>query len=213
MPQPSASSFLSDRYRRPFAIAMLVLLLSQVLLMLLSWMWTAAVPESQIHSLLSAAGIRWLLGSFIGNEASPLLIWIILAHMMMEASRETGLLKALGHMRHHQLDAQQRSGLQAFALTIVLMVVVILLLTMPEHAILDNLSGTLFPSSFSVSFVAMLLLGGLSAAISYGVFSSSLRNMSDVFTCFLGGGHRLIPILAIYLPAMELYCSLRYVLG
>ena len=42
----------------------LALVLAQLLLMLGSWLWSAALPLSGVRSMLSGEGIRWFLGHF-----------------------------------------------------------------------------------------------------------------------------------------------------
>ena len=36
--------------------------LAQIVLILVSWLWSAAVPDSSVNSLLSARGVRWFFG-------------------------------------------------------------------------------------------------------------------------------------------------------
>ncbi len=55
-----------------------VLVLAQLLLMLVSWIWSAAVPASGVRSMLSSEGIRWFFGHFAEMLATPLLVWILL---------------------------------------------------------------------------------------------------------------------------------------
>ena len=45
----------------------LLLGVGQVVLILTSWLLTAAMPENFPRSLLSAEGIRWFFGRFVGN--------------------------------------------------------------------------------------------------------------------------------------------------
>lgn len=62
----------------------LLLGVGQVVLILTSWLLTAAMPESFPRSLLSAEGIRWFFGRFVGNVESPLLVWLLLFSFMLE---------------------------------------------------------------------------------------------------------------------------------
>ena len=45
----------------------LLLGVGQVVLILTSWLLTAAMPENFPRSLLSDEGIRWFFGRFVGN--------------------------------------------------------------------------------------------------------------------------------------------------
>ena len=59
----------------------LALAIAQLLLILISWVWSAALPLSGVRSMLSNEGIRWFLGHFAELMASPVLIWILLGAM------------------------------------------------------------------------------------------------------------------------------------
>ena len=59
----------------------LALALAQLLLILTSWVWSAAMPLSGVRSMLSSEGIRWFLGHFAELMASPVLVWILLGAM------------------------------------------------------------------------------------------------------------------------------------
>lgn len=68
------------------------LALAQVVLIFLSWLLSAAMPQSSILSLLSARGIRWFFGYFVVEEASALLLWIILGAIAWGGIRGSNLL-------------------------------------------------------------------------------------------------------------------------
>ena len=60
------------------AYTMLLLALAQIVLVLLSWLITAAMPEAFPRSMLSPEGIRWFFGSFTENMESPWLVGLLL---------------------------------------------------------------------------------------------------------------------------------------
>ena len=60
------------------AMVALSLALAEVMLILVSWLLTAAVPEASMRSLLSSEGIRWFFGHFSDNLATPVLVWLLL---------------------------------------------------------------------------------------------------------------------------------------
>ena len=57
----------------------LVLFVAEVLLILLSWLLSAALPASGVRSILSGQGIRWFMGHFGNILATPQLSWLLLA--------------------------------------------------------------------------------------------------------------------------------------
>ena len=60
------------------------LLIAEIILILLSWILSAACVEG-VRSLLSGEGVRWFVGDFARMMASPLLVWLILLLMAIGA--------------------------------------------------------------------------------------------------------------------------------
>lgn len=201
-----------ERRRVETWIYRLVLLaaLLQGLLVLTSWLWGAALPDSQVRSLLSSGGIRWFFGSFVVNVASPLLVWLIVGAMAVSAVRESGLWRAL---KHRSLTARQLFALRSSLVLAILEVVVLALLTVLPHAILLSVTGELFPSSFSVSLVPVISFVAASAAVFYGLSSGKLHSLHDVGHCLCAGGANLMPLLLLYVVSVQLFWSIVYVFG
>ena len=90
----------------------ILLIVLQLLLVLVSWLLTAAMPDLAMRSLLSPEGIRWFFGHFTENIAQPLLVWLILFHIAFIAYRQGGLQHALSSLiRGERLMLRHRSGL------------------------------------------------------------------------------------------------------
>lgn len=203
----------------PLAAIVVSLVIAQLIVVLGSWVWSAAMPESSVRSLLSSDGIRWLFGTFIANLSSSLLAWIMLLDIAAGMAVGSGMWRSLrmrlcpGKKGGKSLYPQQRSALGAALALLAIEIAVVLLLTMPRHAVLLRATGALFPSSFSVSIVPIVAFMVASASILYGLFSGSLHNYSDVVGCACHGGSRLKTLLIVYALAMELWCSVAYVLN
>lgn len=197
-------------------ILILALVIAQLFVILGSWLWSAAMPESSVRAILSDSGIRWFFGSFVSNLTSPILVWIILLDIAIGACLYSGLWNSLLSIVSERWSANSRnyaSGLWAAFGTIAIEGVVIALLTIPRHAILLSVTGGLFPSSFSESLIPILAFMLLSAAIVYGLFSGHLHNYRDVVHCCVRGGANLKLLLALYVLAMQLYKMVEYVIG
>ena len=199
--------------------SLLVIILSgaQVALVLGSWLWSAANPESSIRAILSDGGIRWFFGSFVANLSSPLLAWILLLDIGAGACVYSGLWKAVSSVVCRSgcpktaEATRYRSGIIAASVAVVVEAVVILLLVLPRNAILLSATGHLFPSSFSVSLIPIVAFMLLTAAIAYGLFCGIFHSYSDVVRCVLHGGNNLKVVLAVYILAMELWQMAVYV--
>lgn len=192
------------------------LVVAQVIVIFGSWVWSAAMPEASVRSLLGNGGIRWMFGTLIANLSKPLLIWIIILDISLGMCVSSGLwrgLKMFFSRRSKGLDSQMVSGLRAVAGLLAVEIAVILLLTLPPHAVLLSVTGNLFPSSFSVSIVPILAFIGVTLSVTYGLFSGSLHNYKDVVNCACQGGLPLKIVLVIYVLSVELYYSVVYVLG
>lgn len=205
----------AERRARWFHALLLGLVLCQVGVVLLSWLWTAAFPESPMHSMLSDSGIRWFFGTFTANLCQPLLLWIILFDIACSTVRASGLWTALHALliRPRGLDPQQWSGLRAALVVLALETAVILLLVVPFHAVLLSVTGHVFPSSFSQGLLPAISFMIITAAFAHGLFSGQLHNYHDLFRCACSGGHGLKMFLVTYVLATELYCMIGYVWG
>lgn len=188
------------------------LVIAQAALILGSWLYSAAVPESSVRAILSDSGIRWFFGTFVANLSSPLLVWVILLDIALGACRESGLWGAAADALHLRADGRERSGIWAAVVIVAIEAVVVLLLILPRHAILLSATGDLFPSSFSVSIVPIIAMMLLSASVVYGLFSGAVHNYKDVIIACTVGGRNLKFILAVYVLAMELVKMGEYVM-
>lgn len=198
------------------AVVCLGLVIAQVVVFFGSWVWSAAMPESSVRSMLSNGGIRWLFGTFVANLASPLLVWLIILDIGWGICCESGFISALKlrfSIWRRALDSQRKSGLRAVGGLLLVEIAVVLLLTLPPHAVLLSVTGRLFPSSFSVSIVPIIAFMAITSSVCYGMFSGNFHNYKDVVRCACHGGQSLKTLLIIYVLAVELYYSVVYVMG
>ena len=208
--------------RNKLGYIVLVLLIAQLALILLSWLLTAAFPELPMRSMLSSEGIRWFFGSFVSNQLSPLLVYFIMAVMAAGACIRlyTALRAMLSNMRsgltnsknhHYKFHYRETVGLRIALVEFIVYVIVMILLTAIPHAILLSVTGQLFPSSFSSSFIPSLSLIIIIMSLTYGVASGTIDSVAKMHKILVGGlevGSRLVPT---YLIGIQLYMSIRYV--
>ena len=89
--------------------------------------------------------------------------------------------------------------------------IVMLLLTAIPHAILLSVTGQLFPSSFSSSFIPSLSLIIIIMSLTYGVASGTIDSVAKMHKILVGGlevGAKFIPT---YVIGIQLYMSIIYV--
>ena len=190
----------------------LVLVLAQTVLILVSWIINAMAPQAAVRSLLSSEGIRWFFGRFVSNLASPLLVWMLLISVAYGAWRTSGLPEALRAMASPgKLYFRQRFALRLALVILLFSVVVILLLTMPSHAILASASGGLFPSSFTRSLVPIVAFIVCAVSLVYASASGKCHSIEDAFRSLYVGISYTLPLWPIYILGVQLYYSFLFV--
>lgn len=189
--------------KRTLPYVALVLALAQLLLILTSWVWSAAMPLSGVRSMLSSEGIRWFLGHFAELMASPFLIWLLLGAMAYGAV-----------VRCRSLQGNSYRSSRARLISVFFLVIyvgVVLLLTVSPHAVLLSASGLLWPSPFSASLVPITVFGILLAAILYGVVAGTFQTLSEIYDSLVYGLSQCAPLLPVYVLFMQLFESFRFV--
>ena len=177
---------------------------AQLLLMLVSWLLSAAFPTSGYHSLLSSEGLRWFLGHFVDRLSTPLLVWLVLLSLAYGVLRHSGLL-------HYGRSFRERQALLMTLLFLVVIVAVIVLLSAVPHAVLLSATGRLFPSPFSQSLVPVVAFSVTLLSAFYGMVSGNLETLPRVYDALLDGIRRAAPLLLFYILLMQIYESLCYV--
>ena len=181
----------------------------QLIAVLGSWIFKAVNPELPLRSLLSAEGIRWMVGSIGDNLAGRGLVWLLLGSMAFGSVKFCGILdvprkwKAMSFWDHF--------GLMVALAELLVIVVLTLLLTVLPHAVLLGVTGNLYPSSFSKSLFFIVCLSVCFISVSFGVVSSRLRSLEEVCDCLVAGIAYTLPLWLIYVLAIELYASLQFI--
>ena len=185
--------------------------IAMVILILLSWIITAAMPDCAMRSLLSPEGIRWFFGHFVENLATPLLVWLVLGTIAYGAIKESGLLFTLMHYKERMKEYTARAGMRMVLSELVVFLIIIFLLTLIPQAVLLSVTGGLFPSSFSKSIIPILAFAIGVMGISYGLVSGRQHSLADVFRCLVSGFSVAGRWFLIYILAVELYFSIGFV--
>ena len=176
-----------------------LLAVGQVLLILASWLLTAAMPDSFSRSLLSAGGIRWFFGRFVDNIESPLLVWLLLLSFVY------GVVDHSGILHYKASEYRQRIAMRLALFEGIFFILLMLALVMAPHAILLNVMGGLFPSSFSASLVPYCCFSLMVMSVSYGVMSDRSKSIVAVYEALVSGVGRLGGVFLLYLLIAQLY--------
>lgn len=189
--------------RNRLAIVGTVLLVAEAALILISWILSATMTAG-VRSLLSAEGIRWFFGCFTDMLASPPLAWLVLALMAVGCMQQSGIL-----CRQHSY--RDRIALRVAAAFLAIYVVTLLLLTVVPHAVLLSATGSLFPSPFSNSLVAVVAFGLVVVSLAFGLVSGRLHTLADILEALSAGIRRGAPLFVVFILAMQLLESLKFV--
>ena len=187
---------------RAIVIACVLLAGAEVLLVLLSWVLSATMTEG-VRSLLTSEGMRWFMGQFVTFTQTPVLVWLLLLSMAYGCVRQ-GLFPS-------PADGSRRAGLLMSLFALIVYVVVILLLTLPHHAVLLSATGSLFPSLFSRALVPIIAFGLIIVSLANAFTSRVFRSVSDVFGSFAFGISQASPLFFLYILAVQFCESLRFV--
>lgn len=188
--------------------------LAQVTLVLLSWLWSAAMPDSPVRSLLSSQGIRWFFGGFVEHEASPVLVWLLLGVLAVGSLRSSGVVVCVFRLllrRPATLTPLQRFAVRSTLVLLLVEVGAVAVLTLPPHAILLSVTGLLFPSSFSVALVPIVAFVCVTVSVFYGLLAGAFHSLSDVCRGVCSESKALAPLVLFYVVACQLCYSVFYV--
>lgn len=186
------------------AWAMALLAGAQVVLILVSWLITAAMPDIFVHSLLSAEGIRWFFGGFVDLLASRPLVYLLLVSIASGSVLHSGILRYDRHEYRH------RVAIRVVVAELVLFVLVMLALTLVPHAILLNVMGGVMDSSFSKSLLAYVCFAILVMSLTFGMMSNRLRGLVDVCDATCYGIRLAAPLFVVYVLMAQLFGSIMY---
>lgn len=187
-----------------------VLLVAECVLIIASWLLSAARLEG-VRSMLSSEGIRWFFGGFSNIIASPLLACLLLVLIAGGSLQRSGVVTHF--TTKGEASFRNRLALRVSAVFLMLYIIVIAMLTLMPHAILLSFSGHLFPSAFSRGLVPIICFGVTLFSVVYGIVSGQKRTGEDVLDILSYGLRQGAPLIVIYIFAIQLYASLRFVFG
>ena len=180
-----------------------VLVIAEVLLVIVSWLLSAAMMEG-VRSLLSSEGVRWFFGSFTMIVASPLLVWTLLLLSALGCLQKSGVFGVPYHYR-------SRLAMSVALVFLLIYVAIIAMLTLSPHAILLSATGELFPSAFSRSLVPIIAFGIILFSVAFGMMSGRLETFGDILQALSYGIAKGAPLLVLLILLLQFCASLRFV--
>lgn len=191
--------------KRSLPYIALTLAVGELLLVLGSWILSAALPMSGIRSMLSGEGIRFFLGHFADLLATPLLVWLLLLAMAYGVVLRSGVISGARSFR------SSRARLIALLFAAAYLAVVLSMALVP-HAVLLSASGTLWPSPFSASLVPLTAFGLAMVAAVYGIVAGTITSLADIYESFVDGLRRAAALLPVCLLLVLICESLYFII-
>ena len=198
--------------KRFFVCLTVVLAVAQLLLVMLSWMFSAMMADG-VHSLLSSEGIRWFVGQFSAMLATEVVSWLLLMAMAGGCLWQSGLLTSIGRPSPSRLTYRELVALRTVVVMLVLYVAVVLALTVIPHAVLLSATGKLVPSAFSRALVPIASFGITLLSAVYGLLSGRYPSLGHVVSSLSYGIQQSAPLFVVYVLAVQLIQSMRFVFG
>ena len=169
----------SNRFSSTLSIVFFLLTLA---LALFSWIGSI-YGLGEVQSLLSAEGIRWILGHVVENYVqSPVLGIVLILFMGMGIVLRSGLYDAVKRFagRNKLLSRKERRAL-TLAVGVLLLYFAMLVMSMflPWN-LYWNITGGWLHSPFSKGLVYLLSIGMGLGGMVYGYVSDTFRRFSDV---------------------------------
>lgn len=199
---------------RLFAYTLSLLVLAQMLVIVLSWMLNAFFPQAGVHSLLSNWGVRWYFGHYVDNIRIPFLVWAIMLSAALGAYSYSGLHHALKAMlTRRPLKDKQPLALRITASLVLVELAVVFFLALKPNALLRNVTGSLFPSSFSECLIPILTFVMMSASLCFAIVSRKLNSAEKFYHLHVCGIMNIAWFFPLYILAAQLYASTLWVFG
>ena len=180
--------------------------LAWMLLVLLSWILTAVMPDIAMRSMLSAEGIRWLFGRLIFALATPVLVWLAMGISAYGALRRSQLLTI-----RRPLELRERFALQLIVAELSLIVCVMLLLTLLPQPLLLSATGGLAHSSLVHSLVPVGCISLIIISITYSAATGRIHHLGDIYDMLTEGFTHAGGIFLFYLLIATLYRSAEFI--
>jgi aminobenzoyl-glutamate transport protein len=190
--------------KKLFPRLLFLLILSELLLVLISWLLSATQTEG-VRTLLSSEGVRWFLGQFTVFLLKPQLIWLLLLSMAFGCLWQSCLF------RPSQTSFRRQFALRLSAVVFVVQTASIALLIATPQAVLLSATGTLWPSPFSRALVPLAAIITINTSICYGLLSRTFTSVADIYESQKWGLSKAAPLMILYLIVVTLYESFRFV--
>ena len=202
--------------KNKYGIIALGLMVLQLLTVFGSWLVTAAFPDVNINSLLSGRGFRWFVGQFTNNLKTDMLVWLLLFSIAWGVYKTSGLHDILCKLvcrknKFSDFRYRERVGIRLALFDFVFFIALSIIFTMLPESPLLSVTGSLFPSSFSLGLIPALSSIVIVSSLSYGVACGNLKTLSEAYDSISSGLIFCSKLFPMYILVVQLFYMIAYV--
>lgn len=198
------------RREKIFVLTVLSLLVLQVLVVLLSWIISTAMPELAFNSLLSSKGIRWFWSSMLDNIGNDHLSSLLLLAISIGSLVWSGFPKKI--IRPSSCDFQERFAMKVFFAEIFLFGFLIAYVLLRPHSPFLAIDGSLVNGPVWSCIIPAFSLMLLICSESYAFFIGKLNSYKNAEKSLIFGLQYAAPLIVIWFQVKELFQTLLFFL-
>lgn len=193
------------------ALACVVMLSANVLLVLMSWI-LSAVGTDDVRSMISGEGVRWFFGHYVDIITSPVLVWLLLLSVSYSCFCGSGLREGfLILIKREKLVFKQRLGFRVILILLLIQISITAWLVSAPHAVLASPVGSIFPSPFSTGIIPAFAGTVTLLSFVYGLVNGTIQNVDAAFKCLYFKMPVLAPLFIVYIFASQLFACISFV--
>lgn len=196
--------------KKLFVVSTIAILTLQAALILLSWIISAVFPAQGINSLLSDAGIRWLLSTYVTNGYSDFLIWFLFCSFFAGTFFWSRLPQKIAS--YSKCNYNDKFAIKVFLCELLIGIAVCIIIAIYPHSSLLGITGELFPGPF---LKAVFLIFGISiflGSLSFLIISGRVKSLEDAEKPLLFGLKSVVPLIVIFFMLKETLEIILFVL-
>lgn len=197
---------MKNNKRNIFGLLFAIILASQGLVILLSWIISAVWPDMGINSLLSGAGLRWLINNLVVNETDSVLVSLLLLSFSWGTFVYSELPKKIILWKY--CSYKERFGMGIFFFVIFVFVSASCFLYMLPHSPMLDVTGHISTLSLLGSLLVLLSVAIFTGSMTYILISEHEKTAEKALVF---GIQKAAPVIVIYIMLKELLALFTFV--
>lgn len=191
-----------------YVLAVAALCAAELLTVLASWLAAALSPSSDVRSLLSGEGLRWLLGSYRANVDGAALFYILAVCFAAGAMIESGVSKKIFRLK--KCTSDERLAVGMFIAGVLFAAILSALFALWPHSFLLSVNGTLTTGPYPKAVLAMFVAAVACGSCVFAAMSASRGAWRAVYRTLTAGLKAAMPFALLWFLAAGVVRSIVY---